>query len=101
MTEQLKQIHLTTQHLAKVTRAMRNTRERIEFEQGAPIDLDQACTIHSLCVAMMIDPVAVLSGHGMALIDDFIIDEPSAPPLIETLTEKSRLLEELGKAVML
>ena len=94
------QIHLT-KYLAKVTQAMRNARERLEFEQQAPIDLDQACTFHTLCVEMMIDPVAVLEGHGMSLIDDFIIEQPEAPPLIEVLADKPKLLRELGAVTLL
>lgn len=90
------QIHLTTKQLAKVTQAMRNARERLEIEQDAPIDLDQASTLHTLCVKMMIDPVAVLAGHGMTLIDDFIIEQPEAPPLIEVLEDEPKLLRELG-----
>jgi len=101
-TEQItEQIHLTTQQLARVTQAMRNAREHIEFEQQAPIDLDQASTIHDLCVAMMIDPVAVLDSHGMALIDDFTIDEPPTPPLIEVLEGEPKLLAELGRVTLL
>ncbi len=94
-TKQTEQIHLTTQHLARVTQAMKNARERLELEQEAPIDLDQACTIHHLCVAMMIDPVAVLDKEALGLI------EPEPPPLVEVLAGEPGLLDELGKVRLL
>ena len=67
MTEQL-----TTKQLARVTLAMRNARTRIEADQKAKIDLDQACILFDLCTMLSVEPEAVL-GEAMNLINDIII----------------------------
>ena len=67
MTEQL-----TTKQLARVTLAMHNARVRIETEQAAELNLDQACILFDLCTMLSVEPEAVL-GEAMNLINDIII----------------------------
>ncbi len=62
------EIKTTNRQRTKMTQAMKNVRERIETEQEAPLNSDQACTIYDFCDALGIEPEAVL-GEAAALID--------------------------------
>jgi hypothetical protein len=69
------QITLTAKQSAQITLAMKNAKERIEFEQREPIDLDLACIIYDFCEMINIEPRAVL-GEAIALVNDLVIINP-------------------------
>jgi len=54
-------VELTTKQIAGVTQVLRNTKRAIEAEQEAPLNTDQVTTIYDLCLAININPIAVLS----------------------------------------
>ena len=90
-----KQIQLTAIQRADITEILHSTKTSIEAEQEAPLDLDQACTIHSICEAFSIAPLAVLD-EALNLIEP---GKPAAPPLLELLDRKPEILDELGRAL--
>ncbi len=89
--------YLTNHKRTNVTEQLRHACATIEALQEEPLDADQACVIYDLCLALDIQPAAVLD-EALNLIDP---GQPKAPPLLELLDDDPKFLDELGKAVML
>ncbi len=81
--------------IAIMTQILKNVRARIEADQLA-LDMDQAATIHGLCVGLGVDPVEVL-GEEVEVVE--VRHRP--PPAIETLADDGEVLETLKRILML
>ena len=90
---------LTPTQIAGAAKQLRNTCATIEQEQGAPLDVEQACIIYDLCTAMNINPHTVLSEDNMALIDDYNIKLKPRPPLVKMLDKMPKFMQALGRVL--
>jgi len=61
-----------------ITMIMRQQRLRLTREQDGHLTSEQACLFYDLCLALRINPVAVLDEHATQFIN---IDRGSAPQL--------------------